>query len=233
MRSALVALGMLALILTTACTTDKERIAAQNEAARTQTPEARSDFGRASVFELRAGDCITEESAMSEGEETESVEVVRCDDEDAAARVTKLHLIPAGDDAPYPGDEESIALAEEVCATATPYTYLTPVRESWVQGDRTITCIEFLGFNYAVGSCIGPEEDGHLVVPCTRSDVFGDVTGLIDVSDQYAPDAPFPPQDVLDGIVERDCALEDDYYLFPSEDTWAAGDRLMICVTTR
>ena len=237
--AALTAFGVFAFGLAVACTTDRERIANQNEAARTQTPQQRTDFGSVSVFDLRAGDCVTEDAVIADGDETEFVEeydvdVVRCEAEEAYARVTKLHLIDADEDAPYPGDAASMAYGEDFCATTSvPYTYFTPVRESWAQGDRTVTCIEFLGFDYAAGSCIGPADDGHRVIPCSSTDVFGDVTGLVDVSSEYAVSAPFPGQEVLDAIVERDCKSADDYYLFPSEDTWAAGDRVMVCVVMR
>jgi hypothetical protein len=237
-----------------ACESDKERIEDQNNAARTAAAEETADDPEpeetaeptrdastrprsVSVFDLRAGDCLTEDALSTEdGEEQERTEIVDCNTADAYGRVSKLHLIEGDADADFPGDEAILAIAEAQCATpGLPYTYFTPTEVSWSQGDRAITCIESAAFNYVVGSCIGGEPDDFRVLPCDLDGdrIFGDVVRIVDVTADHGPEAPLPPDTLWDEIFTSQCASDADYFLFPTADTWEFGDRLVICVLTR
>jgi hypothetical protein len=225
-------------LLFTGCTSDAERIADQNAAAGTSEPGARTDFGRISVFDLRAGDCLGDNEIFDEESETEfaeqgSVSVVRCDGSDVYGRVAQLYLVE-GEGADFPGDEQVIALAESTCARpAGLFTYLVPVEESWDQGDRTITCIDLVGFAYESGDCIAAPEQDHRVIPCESEGVFADVIRVLDLAADYTSEAPFPDQSAFDAGFDEQCAADSDYLLSPTADTWAAGDRLVVCVKTR
>jgi hypothetical protein len=243
-------------LLLAGCDSDKERIDRQNEAARTAaaeqtasgedddpepTRDVDSDPRDVSVFDLRVGDCLTEDAIFAGdpedefGEETET-QVVDCGSIDAFGRVAKLHLIDAGDDADYPGDDAMIAIAEEECLTpGQPYTYYTPTRQSWDEGDRAITCIETTVFAYDVGSCVSGEDDGYRVLPCDVEEdlIFADVVRIVDVSAEYGPDALLPEETYWDEVFDRDCADDADFFLYPTAETWDTGDRLVVCVLTR
>jgi hypothetical protein len=239
-----------------ACETDKERIDAQNAAARTAeaaattpaaddiddepTSVANDEPRDVSVFDLRVGDCLTEDAILvgesdALGEATQT-EVIDCASLDAYARVSKLHLLDDGDETEYPGDDAMIAVAEAQCATpGQPYTYYTPTQSSWVLGDRAITCIETTVFAYRIGSCVAGNDEGYRVLPCDVEShrVFGDVVRIIDVTADYGPAATLPEDAVWDEIFDVECSADADYFLYPTEDTWAEGDRLLICVQTR
>jgi hypothetical protein len=233
------------ILAATGCRSDEERISGQNSAARTAiaggnepgpTREIDGDSRRVSVFDLRVGDCLAEDAVYADADEdefseSETIAIVECDGTDVAGRVSKFHLFE--EDTDYPGEDQVIKLAEEVCNTpGQPFTYFFPTGESWRQGDRTITCIETTAFAYEVGACIGGEDVGYVVVPCDADGVYGDVVRVIDVTADYGPDAPLPEDTLWDTIFDEQCSADADFVLFPTAESWELGDRLVVCVLT-
>jgi hypothetical protein len=228
-----------ATLLLGACSSDdKERIEAQNTAAAGEggsvTP--RSGEGYISVFDLREGDCLTDDvGGEGELEETGSVRVVACDSPEASGQVSALYLMSEAADEPYPGTEVVETRAEQECAVPGGlFTYLIPLPDSWDAGDRTITCITALGFDYAIGDCVADADAAHRITDCAGDAVFGEIAGLIDLAPEYAAGAPYPGEAQFDEVFSTRCAPSGaDYYLFPTEDTWIYEDRLVVCITTR
>jgi hypothetical protein len=227
-----------ATLLLGACSSDdKERIEAQNTAAAGEggsvTP--RSGDGDISVFDLREGHCLTDD-VVNEGEleETGSVRVVACDSPEATGQVSSLILMPEAADAPYPGTAVVEARAEQECAVPGGlFTYFIPIPETWENGDRTITCVISLGFDYAMGDCVADADAAHRITDCAGDAVFGEVADLIDLTSEYPPGAAYPGDPEFDEIFSTRCAPSGaDYYVLPSEETWQFDDRLLVCVTT-
>lgn len=95
------------------------------------------------------------------------------------------------------------------------------------------------------GDCandLGEDEDVYTVdvVPCAEPHT-GEVIALVTITD-----SSFPGDDVLSDYAEEDCvdeleaasprAFDDEsysiYWIQPSEETWADGDRTLICMVT-
>ena len=112
------------------------------------------------VTHLELGDCFNDppdwSSAPDEITEVLAVNVVSCsqshDDE-----VVGLTQHPADEDAPFPGDDALILLADTKCLDAferwvgrsyyessLEIGFLWPAADSWAVGDRTIRCVAYL-----------------------------------------------------------------------------------------
>lgn len=112
-----------------------------------------SDGDEVSVVTFQPGDCFDSQGAPSRTE-LEDVDTVPCG-EPHENEVYAVIRHPAGDDAPYPGDEEMMQFAEAECLTRFPefvgVAYeasdlaigtVGPLEESWEEaGDRQIACV--------------------------------------------------------------------------------------------
>lgn len=101
-----------------------------------------------SIFDVEAGDCFSIEGL----DDIESVDVVPCEQpHEYEAFAVVEH--PAGDDDPYPGEDETLDYADDACRdefeayVGAPYEvselYITsvyPSEATWSLGDRAITC---------------------------------------------------------------------------------------------
>jgi hypothetical protein len=117
------------------------------------------DGGSVSVFDLEEGDCVAEIDTL-EGPEVSEVEVVDCD-EDHQAEVFAVFDLEGDDDAPFPGEEEVSAGANEGCAegfedyigigpdeSEFDISFLPPTQETWENEDlrdREVVCIAHRG----------------------------------------------------------------------------------------
>ena len=107
---------------------DTDRIERANEAAGgTDQP---GDLGRATVFDLRGGDCFNE---ISDRE----VDIVSCASPHEF-EVLELVQMQGGD---YPGDSASEGIGARECPRLTHF-FLHPTRESWGAGDRVLLCLQ-------------------------------------------------------------------------------------------
>ncbi len=131
---------VLPLFVAIACDDQAAEIADQNEAADTPSSGSDSESGDKSVFELRAGDCITSTFSFATVEEAET-SVVACDSPDAVSKV--LQLVRVAEDDEYPGESY---FDEEAAANCDPFfdSFYFPTEESWAADDRTIICIQTL-----------------------------------------------------------------------------------------
>jgi hypothetical protein len=220
---------------------DKERIGAQNDAASTRGAtsgdgtsraggESRDEGGavRISVFDLRAGDCIAERGEDALLGDIDEVRVAPCNHADVTGAVTDLVLVedPVNPDSPFPGESYLDELADERCNRGAPFTYLIPLEESWSNGDRTIVCINDYTAIYVLGGCL---DESDYAIACEHEDAVRVVTALVDVSDELGEAAAYPGVDYFDEVFEEDCRSDDDYYLYPTDRSWALGDREVVC----
>lgn len=132
--------GILALIVSAACSETPNQIRDQNNAAKHDAAGSspNTSLQDKSPFELRRGDCITDTFGTITLTES-STQVVACDSILATGRVTNLFTVDA--DGSYPAEDYFEAQFNLYCdydATA----FYFPTRESWSVGDRTIACVE-------------------------------------------------------------------------------------------
>jgi hypothetical protein len=101
-----------------------------------------------SIFEIEAGDCFT----IAGLDEIETVDVVPCDEPHVYEAFAVVEH-PAGDDEPYPGEDETLEYSDAACRdefegyVGTSYddsdlviTSVYPSSATWSLGDRAITC---------------------------------------------------------------------------------------------
>lgn len=103
------------------------------------------------VFSLAVGDCFDENSSTETGADIESVPTVDC----AKPHDYEVYSSILMDDESYPGEDATIAEADEQClglfegflgqnydeAVNYDFTYFYPSTESWGLGDREILCM--------------------------------------------------------------------------------------------
>jgi hypothetical protein len=106
------------------------------------------------------------------------------------------------------------------------FTYYIPTEGSWEDGDRTITCIAEDGAEFAVGSCVNEDS---IVVECGDPSGIAEITSLADLSTDYAGQPAYPGEDEMQTVSEERCD-EGETFLYPSEFTWTAGDREIVCL---
>jgi len=230
-----------AAILAGCASGDKERIDAQNDAAsdRDGTTVAAATAGATpardpggavsiSVFDLRAGDCIAERGEDALLGDIGNVRVAPCNHPDVSGAVTELFLVedPVDPESPFPGEPYLDGLADERCNRGAPFTYLIPLQESWSNGDRTIVCIDDYTAIYVLGGCL---DESDYAIACEHEDAVRVVTALVDVSDEHGDTAEYPGEDYFDDVFLEECRSDDDYYLYPTDRSWAAGDREIVC----
>lgn len=240
---ALIGITIVAVVAFGACATgDKDRADGQNGASAERdgtvvagataeaTPE-RDPGGtvQVSVFDLRAGDCIAERGndAALQGD-VDEVRVAPCNHPDVTGAVTILFAVedPVDAQSAFPGEPYLEGLAAERCDRGAPFTYLIPLEESWSNGDRTIVCIDDYTAVYVLGGCV---DDSDLAIACENEDAARVVTALVDMSDEFGASDPYPGVGYFDGVFAEECRSDDDYFLYPTERSWAAGDRELVC----
>jgi hypothetical protein len=72
------------------------------------------------------------------------------------------------------------------------------------------------------------EEDGRVIpygtdTPCTQSSPR--IVAVVQL-----PLGPFPGVDGLNQVVSERCGGEQDHVIAPTADTWASGDRVLVCL---
>ena len=138
----------LVFLVAVACDLDNtEKIEAANQAARQNQERTTNDFGRVSIFDLRAGDCYNEPDALAIGDnetiELEGVDVVPCT-QSHDFEVLELLYVDRPDGSAYPGINFFDTMFYEQCPLRSDY-FIFPVPESWEVGDRVVTCIMIAG----------------------------------------------------------------------------------------
>lgn len=195
-----------------------------NDRDATATPRSEEDEGEnVSLFDLDVGDCLGER--VEEGE-FEEVLVVDCAASNAVGEVVNLVEVDDTTDGEFPGEAFlDNAAAEECNVPGGVFTYYIPTEGSWDEGDRTITCIADFGAEFEVGACV---DDDAVVVDCGDPSATTEITALIDVSDDYLG-KDFPGEEEMQTASEELCGA-DETFLYPSEFTWTAGDREVVCL---
>ena len=221
------------------CTSDAQNIRATNEAA--IAPQATSAPISAEIrwTEIRDGDCISSE--LSEGINTESVAIVPCSQ---GWQYRALNSFAVQEVETYPGEEFFTQRAYEECDRR--YTFLLfPSADSWTLDDRNVTCIqEDFGLSATdpskldrlvdssklnVGECFdeAPETDYAMVelVSCSGEWQYRTLSSFA-VDDA----GPLPGESQFRQRAFSECDQRYTISLFPSEYSWALGDRSVICL---
>jgi len=143
--SLLTALAVACLLSLSACSLSKDNVRDENGAI----TEAND---KASVFDMKVGDCFNDPGAFEDDEATEvgTLPAVPCD-ESHTFEVYATATMP-GDD--FPGDTEAEKQADDLCSkqfepfvgialeeSEFGYTYLYPTSDTWRAKDREITCL--------------------------------------------------------------------------------------------
>lgn len=249
MRWTLWLLLPIALAVYVGCDNDVKGIRETNEALRaSQTKAAASGapvptlesspkalIADISVSDVQQGDCIT--SRLPDGSVFETVEIVVCS-EDWQFRVVSSFEVEA--DRSFPGDAYFVQQAFVRCDRR--YSdHLVPTEESWEQGDRTINCLQDrygLGLEKLdrltgtqklnAGECVNeaPETNFELVelVGCA-SDWQLRVLGSF-----MLEDGPYPGDANIAAQAEKECDRRYGFIYPPSDESWPAGDRTVICI---
>lgn len=181
-----------------------------------------------SVYDLEVGDCIVPPDTTSEGEGVATVDSVDCS-EPHDGEVTAVFDLDIDADE-YPGEEQVYGLALDGCPDKLS-TVLYPSEESWGEGDREAVCILESIFDLNEGDCINypGETEGEVLGGVKRLDCSeehdAEVIGLVDV-----PEGDFPGDEEVDNYASANCPSDFDNFLGPTEDSWAQGDREIVCL---
>ncbi len=232
------ALGLLALLA--ACDSDAQRIRDINQAYATPsaspTPPISAEIGSTEVQE---GDCIN--STLPEGVSIESVVIVPCIGEWQYRALNTFEVVGVDD---YPGENYFLRQAYEKCDRRYSF-YLRPSPESWDLGDREVVCLqESFGLSTTdkakldrlvgtrsvmLGECFNdaPETDGSLV---EHVDCSGEWQYRILSTFEVADSVDYPGEEHFDDLALERCGERFTSNLFPSPESWAIGDREVVCL---
>ena len=240
------ALAALLALTFIGCQTDTQRIRATNEAiappAATNTPVPRATSeslsAEISSIDIEEGDCIN--STLPEGITFESVEIVPCTQE---FQYRTLNMFSLPDSGPYPAQDEFPDQAYQHCDPRFS-VYIYPSRESWLQGDKRIACLqESFGlsvsdpakldrllnpFSLGLGSCFNlmAETESPLV---ERMHCSGEWAYRI-VSAFEADDASsYPGEDALAKQAFEKCDRRTNFPYAPVARGWTLGERTVLC----
>ena len=184
---------------------------------------------------LQNGECFNEALETDEFQ----VELVPCDS-NWQYRVLNSFDVPYTS---YPSDIEFQRLAFTNC---DPHYTLAQFPEE-VRPDWRVTCLqESFGLSVSdpakldrlvslesleAGQCFNdaPETDALQVeiVSCTGAWDY-QVVDIVPLPE----DDSFPGDVYIESRADRDCATNTDYYFYPTYETWAIGDRQILCVST-
>ena len=231
----LAAIGAIALSLfSIACESDAELIRDINEGLTTPTPLS----AEVDSVDLQVGDCIN--SPLPKEVSIYTVEIVTCDSMWMYRVVSSFNV---GDHDSYPDKSVFSQIANLYCDRRFSF-YLYPESESWAFGDRTIDCLQesfglsesdpdkldrLVGFyTLSPGDCynIAPETDNLLFELVSCADAWES-----QVTDTFAitGTADYPGSDFIVDQAVQQCVSPWDYYFGPTPETWAAGDRTVVC----
>ena len=198
------------------------------------------------VIEVREGDCLRffGEPDFGETVEISDLELVECSGM-WEARVLHSFVIDLAflDDLEmsFPGDIYFLGQGVERCDRRSTL-YLFPNFEAWARGDRTFDCLqERFGqaepsenvvntMTLNSGECYNylPLSDGTAaeLVPCNSANWTWRVLNTFDVS----VNGPYPDLTYLDEQANGRCDARMDFYMYPTPETWEAGDREILCL---
>lgn len=121
------------------------------ESVRDESGVVTEDNDSASVFDMRVGDCYDEPDSTAD--EVETLPARPCADPHDYEVFASVD-VPEADD--YPGDDAVEEQAQTECMegfesfvgisydeSELDFSYLTPTKASWPQGDREITCLVY------------------------------------------------------------------------------------------
>ncbi len=192
-----------------------------------------------SASRLDVGDCYNE-APQTGGL---MVELVACSG-DWEYRV--LSSFTVADSPEYPGEDHFGLLAGEQCDRR--FTFLLyPTSELWALGDRTLSCLQesfglstndppkldrLVGLDrLKVGECYNEApETGHLLVEVVECSGDWELQ-VVDVFSVPPGDA-FPGDAYFQDQANADCPEPWTYFYSPNNQSWALGDREVICVRT-
>jgi len=176
-----------------------------------------------SVYDLEVGDCIVPPDATSEGIEVTRVKTVDCS-EPHDGEVTAIFDVELDE---YPGYAALFDMIIERCPERSS-TAIYPTQETWKEGDREAVCILESLFDLSVGDCINYPDAGELT-NIERTDCAephdGEVVDVFDISD-----GDYPGDDGVSQYAGENCPAEADFHFTPTEESWSAGDREVVCI---
>ncbi len=162
--------------------------------------------------DLQVGDCVVVTIAIG------SAVAVDCS-EPHDGKVTALFQIEGAE---FPGEEAVLREVEQGCSDSP--TFLYPTKATWnLQRDREVVCIIDVAFDLEVGDCLIYAETLQRVSCSKPHDAE-----VIDAFDM--PGTTYPGDNAVGEYGQQNCPVDTDQYLFPVEETWAIGDRLIVCL---
>jgi len=175
------------------------------------------------VYELEVGDCIVPPDATSEGTEVTRVETVDCS-QPHDGEVTAVFDVELDE---YPGDAALFDMVIQRCPERSS-TAIYPTAETWKDGDREAVCILESLFDLSVGDCINYPDAGELT-DIERIDCAEPHDGeVVDVFDM--PDGDYPGEGGVAEYADANCPADADFHFTPTEESWSAGDREVVCI---
>ena len=222
-----------------ACNSDAQRIRDINQAYATPSATTTPISAEIDSVEIQEGDCIN--STLLEGVDIESVVIVPCP---GAWQYRALNTFDITDADDYPGQNYFLRQAHEKCDRRYSL-YLRPSPESWAVGDREVVCLqESFGLSTTgkarldrlvgtqgvrLGECLNdaPETDGLLVevVDCSGEWQYRALSAF-----EIADSGRYPGEDHFNQSAYERCDKQYTRFLFPDTDSWAIGDKTVICL---
>ena len=236
---------LMVFLMIVGCTSVAQNIRATNEAATTpqatSTPQATNTPLSAEIAwtEIQDGDCII--SKLRKGIDIESVVIVPCS---ADWQYRALSSVAVDDFDQYPGESLFRQRAYKECDRHYIHT-LSPSADSWALGDRSVICIqESFGL-----SVTDPEKLDRLIIRSRLSveDCLNEapeteqlMVELVSCSGDWQYRAlnsftvddfeRFPGEDLFSQRTYKECDRQYTSAFFPTADSWALGDRSVICI---
>ena len=212
---------------------------ATNEAAAEPTAVNTPLSAEIAWTEIQDGDCII--SKLRKGIDIESVVIVPCS---ADWQYRALSSVAVDDFDQYPGESLFRQRAYKECDRHYIHT-LSPSADSWALGDRSVICIqESFGL-----SVTDPEKLDRLIIRSRLSveDCLNEapeteqlMVELVSCSGEWQYRAlnsftvddfeRFPGEDLFSQRTYKECDRQYTSAFFPTADSWALGDRSVICI---
>ena len=221
------------------CDSEAPRIREINEATTTPVAEGTPLSAETTTIEIQDGDCIN--SALPEGIDIETVEIVPCA---GTWQYRALNSFEVADADQYPGEEFFEQRAYEGCDRQYSY-FLFPDAESWQLGERTVNCLQ----NSFGLSVIDPGKLDRLVGVTSLSsgecyneapETGGLSAELVDCSGEWefrvvnsfeVADADrYPGEEFFEQRAYEGCDRQYSYFLFPDAESWQLDDRTVNCI---
>jgi hypothetical protein len=142
---------------------------------------------------------------------------------DALAADTERLLLDYCDD----GDAESYCLALTDSIVAHTVGYIDAMGGKEVIDSGCLNRIKSdteAALDVEVGDCFGETEAGFVNAACSEPNTW------ITIAIWKIPDATLPSLTKLDEYGMENCPGDEPFFLVPTEETWAFGDRLIVCL---